>query len=228
MACAIIPPGLMMSKPQEQPERQLALFDKASGEVLGEVVKMRARGGAPVRNARLMRALQRFCQAHSIHLDMWTFGTNHTTPDRLSEWAVVLGDMWTRQSRMWTLVLEAGTEGGRWHIHALVAGEQMSWQGMKDFWQGLTMIKGAHVERTATYSDGVGGYLSKYLAKAHQGGLGYRRFRSSRHLRRTVAAFIDPPGQPVCFLPKGGQVESPSRNLYQDRMHDILRTTEPQ
>lgn len=143
---------------------------------------------------------QRMCINHTA---LWTLGTAFTTPNEIAAYAQLIGARWTDQGCLWAMVLESGSVGKRWHLHAIVSGISDPLVEREHLHRAWSELVGAirseqgvvrhlaHATFVRVYGDGAGRYLAKYLGK-DDGAVGYRKFRSSRGLRKSVADFITP------------------------------------
>ena len=98
------------------------------------------------------------------------------------------------------MVLEAGEQGKRWHIHKLLPGYIKQSQ-MKAIWEKVVGEKGLNVNFRMVENNSIGAwYVSKYLRKDGGTVTGVRRFRTSKGLRSMVQRFIQEDPKPKIWM----------------------------
>lgn len=176
--------------PREMP---YLVTDRRTGEIVGATSEcvISPRDAQNAKQRRLIEAFWTWGEAAGTTLTLWTLGTAETEVEPICDYAQKLGKL--LGGHKWIMVLEAGSKGGRWHIHMLLEGEY-PWAEMRALWSGITGHPKPHVLVGRAYSTGVGSYLAKYLSKDGEGKrTGHRLLRSSKGLRALLATYLPPP-----------------------------------
>lgn len=169
--------------------------------VTGEVIEMKVLGGRTIgKQVNLARAFMGYCEDKG-GVNLWTFGTRFLKLAEITGVAQNFGRRLNKRGLDYIMVLEAGEEGKRWHIHMLLPG-YLDWYMMKDEWEAVVGEEGLHVQfRKVQTGDKVAWYVAKYLRKDFgEGCFGVRRFRSSKNLTKKVADFYPKHEQRVIWM----------------------------
>jgi len=159
----------------------------------GEVMILKLMGGRNVsRETTVTRA---FIRASEGRAAMWTVGSSDKGIARISQDAQAFGQWLTKEAGVdWIIILEPGSQSCHWHLHCVV-NAFIKWDIVRDSWQRIRGEEGLHVDvRQVAKGDRIAYYVSKYLRKepdvSRETIIGYRRFRSSKGLRKRLAKYI--------------------------------------